>query len=229
MAVSIDKTSVRLEPHVAGVKPRAEPLKVQVVVGDVQSNGAIGFYLTPATNSPRELIDGFSTTGTVKFMSGPQDTLDGWKVGFIQIVRLNSCLAVYAGRISGEGSILCDALSGVLPSNIMLDCLNKDTIPWTRLPDEKKAFKGSMASPFFHDGPGLSVPQSMNNNKVSKILNFLLQFQWDTDFWTILAAMPPTKRFNTWRTSTGGSRIMSAVFGGAACRTRRRRRPRRSS
>jgi hypothetical protein len=191
MAVSIDTSSIRLAVHVKDVKPRLGLLNVPFVLGGVSFRDAAQFDLTPAADSPVPLIGGLRVEATVNFSMGPRDTLDVWQVGFMQIARINNCMTIYAGRTSGEGSILCDALSALLPNNAILDCKDQTTIPWAVPPDGKSAFKGNVASPHFGDNPNLHLPQHMENRKVSNLNNFLLRFQWDIDFWTILAAIGP--------------------------------------
>ncbi len=188
MTISIDVSSIEIKVETVGGKPRVKPTHVPFKIGNVPFNDSAEFDLTPHAGFEH---GGVIAHGRVKFLLGQGDTLDGWKVGFFQIVRHNAHHTIHAGRISGEGAIGCHAISELLPTNVFLDSQNDATIPWTFPPDDKTKFKGLVATPSFSDGPNSREPLRLVNHKTSNLINFLLRYWKQTDYWTILTAIGP--------------------------------------
>jgi hypothetical protein len=115
-----------------------------------------------------------------------------WKVGFIQIVRASGPVFRYSGRTPPEGSIVCTVYAAPSTS---LDCLTPAAVPWygnTRA----QLFVGSpgsgnMADISMVDFPNIAVPLALEN-KALNVYNFLYDFTYQMEFWTILTAMAPT-------------------------------------
>jgi hypothetical protein len=192
MTVSIVQSSIRIfiMPDAISSEVKIQPLGL-VPHTKFVPNGFASFLLS---NSSPALRTGIQFGGHAEFSLGPGDTLAGWKVGFIQIVRDRGGTTRYSGRTPTEGSIVCDPRPG-LSRKALLDCLNQSTIPWvdTR-PNE--LFTGSASSVKVaalntRDSPKVNVPLAMMN-QASNVYNFLYDFRREAEFRTILTAMEPT-------------------------------------
>jgi len=184
MAVTPDKDSILIEIH--------EPDKVYPAVEifrDKTGAPAANFFL----RDPGAGTKGIWMKGQVKFSLDPGDTLKDWRVGFVQIVRQNTFTVRYSGRIGSEGSIVIDPTNGQA-SNTLLDCLVAANKPWSsiQVPNGTE-FTGAVANARTQDNPHRPVPATLQNPQVSKIDNFLYDFKWDCEFWTMLTAMDPAK------------------------------------
>ncbi|VFU08262.1 hypothetical protein [Methylocella tundrae] len=193
MTVSIDMSSIQITVHADDVRPLAVILNFPGKIVPAAPGSAA--FFTSNKDEKALAAFGFKADARVRFSMAPGDALDGWKVGFFQIVRQTALRTRYTGRVQSEGSIVCDATPAI-SSQTLLDCLNKSTIPWMRDPDGKSKFTGSLASPSAHDEPRLSVPLLMQNHTASNINNFLYDFKHDCEFWTILTAIAPDQSRN---------------------------------
>jgi hypothetical protein len=192
MTVGFDPSSINITVHADGVKPIISTISAPITLGgNTFAGGFVKLELSHA-KAKKKRLEAFQMDSRVKFTMGPGDTLDDWKVGFVQIARQNTLKTVYAGRFRSEGSIICDALPK-LSNSVLLDSLAITIVPFYEPPDDKFAFKGSEARPSTGDGPTLSVPLSLANGAVSSVDNFLFSVQDDREFWTILTAADPTK------------------------------------
>lgn len=184
MAVTADKDSILIEIH----QPDDCYPDAEIVRDKTGAPGASFFVRDPGAGS-----HGLWMKGQVKFLLDPGDTLAGWRVGFVQIVRMTTLTVRYSGRIGSEGSIVIDPLVG-LASNVLLDCGDVARIPWSSLQiPNGTEFNGTMANARTQDNPHQVVPATLQNPQVSKIDNFLYDFKQDCEFWTILTAMDPAK------------------------------------
>jgi hypothetical protein len=194
MTVTIDPSSIKITVHAEGVKPVVAVHKTPLTLGGSTYPGYVRVELSH-TKAKLTMKDAFDADGQVRFKLGAGgDTLNDWKVGFVQIARQNTCRTVYAGRIPSEGSINCDG-NGLLTSPVLLDCSDSTYVPFFNAPVGSSVlkFKGLVAQPNAGDGPYTDVPISMANEAVSKVDNFLWQYNQDTEFWTVLTVMDPTK------------------------------------
>jgi hypothetical protein len=184
MAVTVDQSSVQIDIF----KPEQVFPDVQIVWNGAGQPGATFFLQDPAASE-----HGIRVKGDVKFLLDPGDTLADWKLGFVQIVRMTAFRVRYTGRIFSEGSIVVDLfVPGGLSSNTLLDCWDDTTIPWAMfVPNKATEFHGSLAHSRTQDNPNQAVPAVMENQRTSKVKNFLHDFNWKCEFWTILAAKSP--------------------------------------
>jgi hypothetical protein len=199
MAVSIDTSSVKiaLDDTVEGNKHAKAGVELHpreaLVVG---GRSFPGYIYCQCTRKKRNVdyTTPFFATGTVKFLLGPGDTLDNWKVGFLQLDMKPLMRAQYAGRMPAEGGIVLDAtLSQDWPggSHVALDCMKMSPVPWYAPPATSSIFKGPVATVVMGDSPAAAVPLTLGNGKVSHTDNYLLEFKSWQSFWTILTAMEP--------------------------------------
>jgi hypothetical protein len=189
MTVSIDTSSIQITVHADGVKPRVRIVNRPLVLGASSFSGSAQFELSH-TKATVNLGEAFQADARARFSMGPGDTLDDWKVGFVQLVRQPVSTTSYAGRTQFEGSIVCDAVPG-FSSKVALDSVVKAEIPWYVPPDDKFKFKGSVATPQAGDAPSASVPLFISNHAASNVDNYLFAYSQDTEFWTILTAIGP--------------------------------------
>jgi hypothetical protein len=184
MAVSVDPSSLGMDIFKPDqVYPDAEVIWAG---GDPFVNL---FLRDPAVSE-----HGIRLKGDAKFVLSPGDSLKGWKVGFIQIVRMGAYRVRYTGRMFSEGSVVIDVLvPGGLSTNVLLDCYNQTAIPWMYSAPDGTEFKGPLAHAVTQDNPHRPVPATLENQKVRKVKNFLYDLSWQCEFWTMLTAMSPTK------------------------------------
>jgi hypothetical protein len=184
MAVTFDNSSISMDIH----QPDDCYPDVRTVRDKTGAPGASFFVLDSAVNS-----HGIWMKGEVKFVLGPGDLLKGWRVGFVQIVRMNELTIRYSGRIGSEGSIVVDPLA-LASTNVLLDCSGPGSVPWSslKLPDGSE-IKGEAAHVTTQDNPNQTVPATLQNPRKSKVTNFLYDYKQDCEFWTILTAMDPAQ------------------------------------
>lgn len=129
-----------------------------------------------------DLAKSIRGTGKVRMKVGHGENINGWTAGFVQILRIGTTRARYAGRISSEGSITTQ-LEGVLPKRVYLDSLNKGFVPFY---EAGVGFAGVDATVEMADHPWVKIPLSLENRK-TKVDNFLFDYREEVDFWTILS------------------------------------------
>lgn len=184
MAVTVDSSSVSIEVH----EPNACFPDAQIVRDRTGAPGAKFFIFDSKARS-----HGIWIKGDANFVLGPGDSLSGWKLGFVQIVRMKAFTVRYSGRIGSEGSIVIDPMLS-LSTNVLLDCFVAANIPWSSPnPPTGNEFKGTSGHATTQDNPNQAVPATLQNQQVSKIDNFLYDFKQECEFWTILTAMDPAK------------------------------------
>jgi len=120
-------------------------------------------------------------TGKIRMKLGPGENITGWTAGFVQILRIVTTRARYAGRIFTEGSISA-RLDGVLPRRVYIDSVDKGFVPFYRAP---VGFNGSDATAEMSDHPWTKIPLTLENRK-TRVDNFLFEYREEVDFWTIL-------------------------------------------
>ena len=190
MAIGIDEKSTRIHVNDDEVWPDVKIVKGPPVRGTTSffPGGAASVFLKNGSPKAKEALN---VDGHVQFVLGTGDTLKGWTVGFIQIVRMTEFITRYSGRIDSEGSVVCDAMAA-LSSKLALDCSIPAAIPWMHIPEHKE-IKGSVATPTTTDTPNQNVPLALTNGAASNVPNLLYDFKQECEFWTILAAMSPAK------------------------------------
>jgi hypothetical protein len=191
MTVSIDQSSVKTFIMPDRIAPDVRIRRF----GFMPDNKFVidGVALFVMSNSDPSLKSGIQFGGHAEFSLGPGDSLSGWKVGFMQIIYQSVSITRYSGRTPTEGSIICDDRPAI-SSGPLLDCLNKNTIPWVNT-DRTGLFTGGTSSGKAaaintQDHPSTGAPLAMKNRATS-VYNFLYDFRQEQEFWTILTAMDP--------------------------------------
>lgn len=184
MAITFDNSAISMEIH----QPDDCYADVETIRDKTGAPGASFFVRDAAAGS-----HGIWFKGDAKFVLGAGDSLKGWRVGFVQIVRMNEFTVRYSGRIGSEGSIVVDPLA-VASTDVFLDCLGPANVPWSslRIPDGSEV-KGELAHATTQDNPNQTVPATLQNPKKSNIPNFLYDYKQDLEFWTMLTAMDPSQ------------------------------------
>jgi hypothetical protein len=196
MTVTIDSNSTTISIEDEDVAPLPPVVhKGGLFIGSRTFPGFVRFDLKPSKKTAlRVTKEAFTATGKVKFLLGTGDTLDGWKVGFVQIDRKTLLQATYLGRKDDEGAIVIDPTSKFPGAkSTALDVSIKAAAPWYTWPVEKTQFKAGVASPIMGDGPGMDVPLILANGLASNADNYLRSYVDLSQYFTILSVVASDK------------------------------------
>lgn len=163
--------------------------KADVTVGksSVYFHLTKGFNLSLAEDKSAAPGFAFTATGTLPIAGD----LKEWDFGYVQIAKLNTGRAFYAGRKKSEGGVGV-FFDNAMSSKILLDSTDKHS-PWTVGRDNGEVrFKseGGQIKCVTADHPALKVPREIRNAS-RNVQNYLFHVLDDLELWTVLAARKP--------------------------------------
>jgi len=145
-----------------------------------------GFSLSQSEDNNAEPGFAFTGTGHLPIVGD----LTNWNFGFVQIAKMNSGRAFYAGRKKSEGGVGV-FFDNAMTSKVLLDSLDTRS-PWTVGVDRWKVESGQIKC-VTADHPALKVPREVRNAG-RNVQNFLFHVLDDREFWTVLGARTPTDK-----------------------------------
>lgn len=150
---------------------------------------ARGFDLA-AADAGREPGEAVAVLGRFAAAAGGARPSEGWEFGFVQLTKMVSGKAYYAGRLSREGSIAV-SFENAMPAPLLLDSLD-DRSPWTR-----RAPRFTLANGLVEcrssDHPTMKLPRKLRNSG-RNVDNFLFHAIDERLFWTVLTAVETSSR-----------------------------------
>jgi len=185
VSIKIDDRSGAIALEWGGVKP------------DVHKNKSVctfhmgkGFK-PPATPFSRVMEDqgsAFTATGLTRVEVGPQDSMVGWRFGFLQMVRHKRWETHYVGRTPKDGSIGINHLQ-VIGDKFLLDASPSDN-PYASHPVLGAAMKPPLLRSSFEDAPIFMFRMDLINKKTLG-KNLLFSAALEREFVTILSLQRP--------------------------------------
>ncbi|GMV47774.1 MAG: hypothetical protein AMXMBFR66_31720 [Pseudomonadota bacterium] len=150
---------------------------------------ARGFDLG-AADAGREPGEAVAVRGSFVAAGGGAQPTAGWDFGFVQLTKMVSGQAYYAGRLSREGSIAV-MFENAMPARLLLDSLD-DRSPWTRRAPRFAAAAGRIECRS-SDHPTMKLPRKLRNS-LRNVDNFLFHAVDERLFWTVLTAIETSSR-----------------------------------
>ncbi len=181
--------ALTLDPSSAGIDVIDAGVKADFTAGErsLFFHLTKGFDLFKVESQGAEPGVALSAIGHVNVSTTGGTGLSGFEFGFVQLTKLVSGMAFYAGRKASEGSITV-AFENAMPAALLLDSV-ADRTPFTRAAPRQE-FTGRTVECGTSDHPALKVPRQLRNSG-RNIDNFLFHVIDRRQFWTVLTAINP--------------------------------------
>ncbi len=151
------------------------------------------FHLTHGFSkhkNPGDYGKAWTGKGSFRITVAPNESLNTWDFGFIQIQKINDLSMVYGGADPADGGVVIHVNKApALKQSVALDSIAAFS-PWTR-GAPKHTLNLGLVTCETGDHPNLRVARALPNSLTGR-LNYLFKVIDDRDFWTVLTARDTT-------------------------------------